>query len=166
MPWLRDNLLAAYGAVVGTAGVLHSLSRFAYDRRKDRIQLRVARRRTLDFHANVERLARRQTDPFDNPGLLPGYSVTVYNDGFLPLHIADAGLVDRNGARVQALTSRSKRNPMLLGPIGEADLEPISSKSSETFTVYLRAGQSPPDIEQCYVVDKTGRYWKGPHTRD
>lgn len=158
--WLRDNLLAAYGAVVGTIALLLNVVRFFYDRGKDSVQLRVSSRPSADLRSNAERLAAFPSD-LDAPKLLPGFSVTVYNDGLVAAHIAEVGVIDANGKDVTALVHRPRAHDMMLWPVGEAGLDPISAKSSQPFTVYLRAGQGVPTVKECFAVDKTGKRWKG-----
>lgn len=162
--WLQENALALYAAVVGTLGLVLTLARFVYDRRKDHVQLRVVSRKSPDFAKSAAALSTATPSSFDVPKLLPGYMVTVYNDGSIPAHLADAGIVDSAGTDVPALTPASPQRPMILMQLGQVDLDPITAKSSRTFTVYLRAGQTPPRAAKCYVVDKTGRRWIGKHS--
>lgn len=160
--WLRDNLLAAYGAVVGTIALLLNVVRFSYDRSKDSVQLRVSARASPDLRSNASRLADTPSESeMDAPRLLPGFQVTVYNDGLVAAHIAEIGVIDANGKDVTALVHRPKARDLMLWPVGEAGLDAISGKSSQTFTVYLRTGEGVPTVTGCFVVDKTGKRWKG-----
>ena len=164
--WLAENALAAYGAVVGTVALLLNLARFVYDRRKDGLRLRVKSRAEGDVVSNSQRLAAPRDDPFSSPRLLPGYVVTVYNDGHLPAALEDVGIVSADGTDSGALSHRPRANDLMLLPVGSAGLEPIPPKSSMSFTVYLtREKPTLLDVRACYAVDRTGKRWRGKHDR-
>jgi hypothetical protein len=159
--WLEQNMLAAYGAVVGSVALLLNLVRFIYDHRKDNVRLRVSSKPAPDFASNAERMQNVKADEQDVPQSLPGYIVTVFNQGLVAAPLAEVGIRDTHSKDVLALARRRVSNTHFLFPVGEAGLEPLGPKSSQSFTVYLRRGQPAPTAKSCYVVDQTGKRWKG-----
>jgi hypothetical protein len=157
--WLADNLLAAYGAIVGTIALMLNLSKFAVDLRKDSVRLKVSGVRHPMFDGHAATLKQPLASDGDGPNLLEGYSVTVTNLGSIQAHIADVGVICRDGRTDSALV-RQHSSRMILRSVPEIALEPLEPKSSRTFTVYLRRGHEPPIAEAFYALDKTGKRWK------
>lgn len=154
--WLMNNLLSVYGAVVGTIALILSMLKFLLDLRKDSVRLRLNHRPHEHVRQNIEILATPREREWDGPNLLPAYLVTVTNPGAIPAHLADVGVICKDGTVQSALVSQSGNSNMLVA-VGDAALEPIQPKSSRTFTVYERRGREPLHPKASFVRDRTGK---------
>ena len=161
--WIEQNLLATYGAVVGTVAILLNLVRFRYDRRKDNIQLRVSSKLSSDFAANVAMMSSTQIDEMSASQIAAAYVVTVFNDGLVAAPLAALGIRDVDGKDVPGLTRRPGSNTLTYYPVDQAGIEPLGPKSSQSVTVYFHRGQPVPIANSCFVVDQTGKRWNGRH---
>lgn len=160
--WLNQNLLAVYGAIVGTLALVLNLSGLLHDVRKGAVRLRVQCRPHQDLKSSLTAHAATKTDDAaDRRTFFEAYVVTVFNDGAVPAHLADAGVVCADHHVEQALVSQPLGSHLILRSVADARLEPIAPKSSETFTVYLRAGNDVFTPKRALVIDQTGKKWYG-----
>jgi hypothetical protein len=86
--------------------------------------------------------------------------VTVFNDGSVPAHLEEVGVICADKRRETALVSEASIGRWILVPVNQAGLGPIESKSAETFTIYLRAGSAAFTPKRAFAVDKTGKEWR------
>lgn len=158
--WLQQNLLAAYGAVVGTLALVLNLSGFLHNVRKETVRLRVLCQPHAQLKSSIATVAQSAPDKaLDRRTLFEAYTVTVFNDGSVPAHLHDVGVTCRDGRIVGALVSRPSSNHWILSAIADAALEPIAPKSSQPFTVYFRVDEPTFIPKTAFVIDKTGKRW-------
>jgi hypothetical protein len=164
MAWLKENGLALYGAIVGTIALGFTVWRARYDKRKDSTQLRVTCHAHAELSRSRELIARYDPNESENPisNMQPAYVVTVYNDGAIPAHIADVGVTDRDGNDASASIRQKGSTSLIYGSVKELGVDPLSPKSSKSFTVYLITHRPLSEGKACYVIDGTGKRWTGP----
>lgn len=162
MEWIQDNWLAFYGAIVGTIALVLNFGRFW-------LMLQRGKRR-LKVESTVSELAQQQLDklskpeePFSSGSLLgPIFDVTVINCSHVSMHVHDVGVevIDSEGKRIIQALVRSGSHGCLssLPKTGGADL-PAGSRQS--YPIWLKRSYSLPKVVGCYVIDQTGKKYKG-----
>lgn len=162
MEWIQSNLLALYGAIVGTIALFLNFGRFWIMYQKSKRKLKV--------EARIDGRAQEQLDSLEKPsngfssgGSLCGpiYKVDVINTSHLKMHIHDVGLY------IKAEKGKEKlkvyvRGGHFLRHLDDGGGINIAAGSRDSFSVYLQS-EFPkiPKIVGCYVVDQLGKEYRG-----
>jgi len=168
MDWINNNLLALYGAIVGTIALILNFGRFLIMYQKSKRKLKV--------ESSIHENAQKTLDALANPpngwtggtGSLCGpiYVVNVINTSHVQMHINDAGIIikDRSGrSKIEALV----RGSHFLSNLEESGGENIAPGSRKSFMVWLKKDSIDiPEIVGCYVADQLGNEYKGKHHQE
>jgi len=168
MNWIQENLLALYGAIVGTTALLLSFGRFWLMYQNIARKLKVAS--TIDSKAQkrLDELAK-PPDIFSGPRPICGpiYRVTVTNPSHVAMHINDVGLMVMNGkkkSKLKAYIHSGSHN--FLYHLDDAGGDDLPAGAKKSYSVWLSGDPKIPDIVCCYAEDQLGRIFKGRHTPD
>jgi len=164
MIWIQENILALYGAIVGTVALFLNFGRFWFMYQKNKRKLKVVSR--IDKGAQ-DRLAslEKPDGGLSSRGALCGpiYKVDVINTSHLQMHIHDAGIIFETSSgkeKIKVLV----RGERFLNDLDESGGKNIPAGSRESFSVWLKSdGITIPKVVGCYVEDQLGKEYKGKH---
>lgn len=162
MEWFQENWLAAYAAIVGTVALALNFGRFWLMFQRGR--------RTLKVESTVSEQAQRQLDqlakpeePFSSGSLLgPIFDVTVINCSHVSMHIHDVGVevVDAEGKKtIQALMRSGSHG--YLSSLTKSGGDDLPAGARRSYPIWLNRSYILPKVVGCYVVDQTGKRYKG-----
>lgn len=148
MLWISQNYLALYGAVTGTIAILISFFNYRYNVNKDQIKLVISCKEHPMKTENIELLINSSTNnSWDRSDVAEVYLITVRNFSNIPVPLDDVGVIDEH------------KNKHHISP--KTDIETLKPKSSKTFSVYLWRDEALFMAKSAYVIDQTGKEWKG-----
>lgn len=156
--WLDQNLLAIYGAVVGTIALLLNFKKYRHEVSTTKVGLKVGYVRHSNYDENVAAL-KTPGDPWNSPSVAPVYEIEIINSGSIGAFIKSAGVVTSSGERKEALVSQNHGSLVLVPISCKSDLV-IPPKSSEKYCVYLHRGEEPFEAAYAFAFDKVGGGWK------
>lgn len=157
LSWMHENGLALYGAVVGTAAFVMSYMAHRHTVKIDSIQLAlsVAPHPQQQQHVlNLQATAAEQ--PWNQLNLVEVYTVTVRNIGSIPAPLESVGIITATGEEVAAAVSIN----CMLTNVKDSNCSVLAPRSSQTFSIYLRRGQSLFSPVKVFAIDQTGKRWK------
>lgn len=167
MIWIQENLLALYGAIVGTVALFLNFGRFWIMYQKSKRKLKVVSRIDKGAQDSLDSL-EEPNNGFSSRGSLCGpiYKVDVLNTSHLRMHVYDAGIIVKtsNGKEKIKVYIRGNR---FLNHLDESGGQDVPAGSRESFSVWLKSdGITIPEVVGCYVVDQLGKEYKGAHEAD
>lgn len=155
--WLAENWLALFGAVTGTFALLIHYLSYRHNRNKDEVDLAVSWAPHADHEENVRELLETEDNkPWDRPGMVEVYTVTVTNRGNINAPLSRVGIITETGVERLAHVHDGR----YMQQATARHIEPIPPKSEETFSVYLKRGDEPYQVMQAFVIDQTGKRWE------
>lgn len=162
MEWFQENWLAFYGAIVGTVALVLNFGRFWLMLQRGKRSLKVESTVSELAQQKLDQLAKPE-EPFSSGSLLgPIFDVTVINCSHLSMHIYDVGVevIDPEGKKAIQSLVRSGTHGFLsaLTKTGGDDL-PAGSRRS--YPIWLGRNYALPKVVGCYVIDQTGKKYKG-----
>ncbi|WP_280566863.1 hypothetical protein [Chromohalobacter sp. 296-RDG] len=162
MEWVQENWLAIYGAIVGTIALALNFGRFWLMLQRGRRTLKVESTVSEQAQRHLDQLAKPE-DPFARGSLLgPIFDVTVINCSHVSMHIHDVGVeVDEaEGKRaVQALVRSGSHG--FLSPLAKSGGDDLPAGSRRSYPIWLKRSYTLPKVIGCYVIDQTGKRYKG-----
>ncbi len=147
-----DNI-AIYGAFVATLAFGMSVFQYRASIKDKQIQLNISYRKHPDFDSNITAL-KTEAEPWENVSITPLYVVTVSNLGNVSAFINEVFVISSDRERHDALI----RNNHFMDKISNIEILP---KSSKDFHIYFSEQNIIFDLEECIVIDATGKKWKG-----
>lgn len=167
LDYLHNNVLALYGALVGTVALFLNFVKLRHDVLTRNVRLKVSYRKSPSYEASLRALSKPPTDkPWSGdgpPNLAVVYLVEVVNVGSVDAFIKTCGIETTSGQQKEAL-AYSAPNSLILQSISQMNGLSISSKGAKSFSVYLRKGEEPFEPAHAYVEDQTGKRWKSRRT--
>jgi hypothetical protein len=155
--WTHENGLALYGAVVGTAAFAMSFMAHRHSVKIDSIQLTLSvaphpqqQQHVLDLQATPA------AQPWDQLNIAEVYTVTVRNIGSIPAPLESVGIITATGDEITAAVS----NNCMLTNVKDSNCRILAPRSSQTFSIYLKRGQTLFSPVKVFAIDQTGKRWK------
>ena len=163
MDWLQQNLLAVYGAVVGTIALILNFGRFWLVLQRGKRKLRVEANISDRAQAQLDELAKPQL-PFTQGTLIgPIFDVAVINCSHVHIHVQSAGIIVRtkNGKeKIESLIRNGSQG--WLSKLSKAGGHDLPAGARHTFHVWFSREESTiPEVVGCYVTDQLGKEYHG-----
>jgi hypothetical protein len=155
--WLAENWLALVGAVTGPIVLLIAYLSYRYNRNKEKIDLAVSCAPHDNHDENVRELVETEDDkPWERPGMVEVYTVTVTNRGSIVAPLSRVGVVTQTGSERLALVHDGR----YMEDATANNIEPLPPKTERTFSLYLKRGEEPYQVTKAFVTDQTGKRWE------
>lgn len=160
--FISQNLLASYGAVVGTVALILNFMRYrhAVSSSKTRLKLEViVDKLESDFEATMN--PPKKKEPWEGGGRnsLVTHKVKVRNIGGVTAHIQDIWVETQNG-KSSATMPYGGSNQNIYGAVSERGNVEIAPRSSHSFSVFSDREGGYLKIKRAYAIDETGRQWR------
>lgn len=160
--FISQNLLAAYGAAVGTLALTLNFMRYrhAVSSMKARLKLEVIVRASEDaFEAEMN--PKEEKEPWNggNRQSLITHEVKVRNPGGVSVHIQEVWVHTQNG-RVDAKMPYAGNQRNIYGSVSERGNVEIAPRSSHSFSVFSNKEGGYLKIRSAHAIDETGKHWR------
>lgn len=166
MVWLQDNLLALYGALVGTIALLLNFGRYWILYKKSSRKLKVSS--AIDSRAQIalNSLAKPSSGFTGRrePLCGPIYTIDVINVSHVQMHIQDVGLVVKsNDGRRKLKAVASAGRGSSFSSVDEIGGDNIPAGAMKSYSIWLSSEPEIPIVLGCYVIDQLGKEYRGKH---
>lgn len=160
--FISQNLLASYGAAVGTLALALNFMRYrhAISSSKTRLKIEViVDKPEADFEAAMN--PPEDTEPWrgGSRNSLITHKIKIRNVGGVTAHIQDVWVQTQNGKQNATMPyGGNQRN--IYGAVSEIGNVEIAPRSSHSFSVFSDKEGGYLKIKRAYAIDETGRQWR------
>ncbi|TLP67066.1 hypothetical protein FEE96_06875 [Parasedimentitalea maritima] len=159
--FISQNLLATYGAAVGTIALALNFMRYrhAITGSKIRLQIEVLTEKTEEaFQAHLNPPAEELS--FSSaPTSCITHKVKVRNVGGVTAHLQDVWVETQNG-RKNATMPYGGSQQNIYGAVSERGNVEIAPRSSHSFSVFSTKEGGYLEIKSAHATDETGKSWR------
>lgn len=160
--FISQNLLASYGAAVGTIALVLNFMRYrhAVSSAKTRLKLEVL----VDKSEGEFKEAmnppedKKPWEGGDRKSLIT-HKVKVRNIGGVTAHIQDIWVQTQNGKKAATMPYGGNQHN-IYGAVSERGNVEIAPRSSQSFSVFSDKDDGYLKIKRAYAIDETGRQWR------
>lgn len=155
---ISQNLLATYGAAVGTCALVLNFMRYrnAVTNTKARLKLEIVAKKTENAF-KLEMSPPEEKAPWEGGSSLITHEVKIRNLSGVPVHIQEVWVQTQNG-RVDAMIAESQRN--IYEPVSAQGNVRIAPRSSIRFPVFSNKEKGYLKVKRAYAIDETGKDWR------
>lgn len=160
--FISQNLLASYGAAVGTLALALNFMRYrhAISNSKTRLKIEVL----VDMSEGYFEAAMNppeDTKPWkgDRPNSLITHKIKIRNVGGVTAHIQDVWVQAQNGKK-NATVPSNQQGICIYRAVSERGNVEIAPRSSQPFFVFSDKEGGYLKIKRAYAIDETGRQWR------
>ena len=164
--FVSQNLLATYGAAVGTIALALNFMRYRHAVTGSRIQLQIEvivekTEEAFQAHLNPPAEELRLSSA---PTSCITHKVKVRNVGGVTAHIQDVW-VDTQDGRKDATMPYGGSQRKIYGAVSERGNVEIAPRSSQSFSVFSTKEGGYLAIKRAHAIDETGTKWRTPRFR-
>lgn len=158
---LRDNALAAYGALVGTIALILNFMRYRHALSSLKIRLKVEIIEKMSQPDFIKFLAEHKDNGYR--GSIESaitHSVKIRNLSNVTAHIENVWIKTKDGNEIKALKRANERELLYMAVSdlgGNLEIKPRSSVSLSLLS-YENSGFLKPEI--AFATDETGKRWR------
>ena len=160
--FISQNLLASYGAAVGTIALALNFMRYrhAISSSKTRLKIEVlVDKPESEFEAAMKPPEDTELWRGGNRNSLITHKIKIRNVGGVTAHIQDVWVQAQNGKQNATMPyGGSQQN--IYGAVSERGNVEIAPRSSHSFSVFSDKEGGYLKIKRAYAIDETGRQWR------
>ncbi|MEN8935037.1 MAG: hypothetical protein ABF245_08920, partial [Planktotalea arctica] len=160
--FVSQNLLATYGAAVGTIALALNFMRYrhAVSNTKARLKLEViVEKAENEFEAEINPQEEKEPWNGGNRQSLKTHKVKVRNLGGVKAHLQDVWVETQDG-RKNATMPYGGSQQNIYGAVSERGNVEIAPRSSHSFSVFSTKEGGYLEIKSAHATDETGKNWR------
>ncbi|WP_299682805.1 hypothetical protein [uncultured Roseobacter sp.] len=161
LDFLAANLLATYGAAVGTIALGLNFVRYRHAVAGSKIRLKLEILPTVTEDEFIEKLKLPEEEQVfrSAPTSLVTHKVKVRNIGAVTAHLEDVWVVTKQG-RENATTRRPSSTSLIYEAVSTTGNIEIPPRSSRSFSVFSKEEDGYLTPVRAFAIDETGKKWR------